>query len=54
MKQEPQGTLAPGEDVTLLFTIDDDVPIGRDVQLKLTTSNGNVFVTTLIAGSKSG
>jgi len=43
-KVVPSGTLSPGEDVTLLFAIDDDVPIGRDVQLKLTTSNGNVFV----------
>jgi len=47
-------TLEPGEDVTLLFGIDDNIPIGRDAQLKLTTANGNVFVTTLIAGSQSG
>jgi len=54
LKATPSGTLEPGEDVTLLFQISDNVPIGRDVQLKLTTSNGNVFVTTLVAGSKSG
>jgi len=54
MKEVPSGTLEPGEDVTLLFSISDNVPIGRDVQLKLTTANGNVFVTTLVAGSKSG
>jgi len=54
VKLAPQATLEPGEDVTLLFQIDDDVPIGRDAQLKLTTANGNVFVTTLIAGQQSG
>ena len=54
LKCAPQATLEPGEDVTLLFAIDDDVPIGRDVQLKLTTANGAVFVTTLIAGQSSG
>jgi len=54
LKSTPQATLSPGEDVTLLFAIDDNVPIGRDVQLKLTTANGAVFVTTLIAGQQSG
>jgi len=54
LKSTPQATLLPGEDVTLLFAIDDNVPIGRDVQLKLTTANGAVFVTTLIAGQQSG
>ena len=54
LKAAPQATLLPGEEVSLIFSIDDDVPIGRDVQLKLTTANGNVFVTTLIAGSQSG
>jgi len=54
LKSTPQATLLPGEEVTLLFAIDDNVPIGRDVQLKLTTANGAVFVTTLIAGQQSG
>ena len=54
IKIVPQATLEPGEEVSLLFAIDDDVPLGRDVQLKLTTANGNVFVTTLISGSQSG
>jgi len=54
LKSTPQATLLPGEEVTLLFAIEDNVPIGRDVQLKLTTANGAVFVTTLIAGQQSG
>ena len=54
LKSSPQATLLPGEEVSLIFSIQDDVPIGRDVQLKLTTANGAVFVTTLIAGSQSG
>jgi len=54
LKSTPQATLLPGEEVSLIFSIDDDVPIGRDVQLKLTTANGAVFVTTLIAGQQSG
>jgi len=54
VKLSSQATLLPGEEVSLLFSIDDNVPIGRDVQLKLTTANGAVFVTTLIAGQQSG
>jgi len=54
LKAVPNATLEPGEDVTLIFSIEDDVPLGRDAQLKLTTANGNVFVTTLVAGQQSG
>ena len=54
LKVAPTATLEPGESATLLFAINNDVPIGRDAQLKLTTANGNVFVTTLIAGQQSG
>jgi len=54
LKVAPTATLEPGESATLLFAINFDVPVGRDAQLKLTTANGNVFVTTLIAGQQSG
>jgi len=43
-------TIQPGGVVTLVLDLDSNLGNGRDIQVKLTTSNGNVFVSTLIIG----
>jgi len=50
----PQPVLEPGQEATLLMLLDRPIPDGRDVQIKFTTSNGNIFVGTIIAGQLSG
>ncbi len=44
----------PGQSGTLVLKLTEDIKDGRDVQLKLTTGNGNVLVGTLIAGQQEG
>ena len=44
----------PGQQVTILATLDENIKSGRDTQFKLTTANGAVFVGTVIAGQQSG
>jgi flagellin-like protein len=44
----------PGQQVTLVLQLDENIKNGRDTQLKLTTANGAVFVGTVIAGQQSG
>ena len=44
----------PGQQITLIVDLSEDVKSGRDAQFKLTTSNGAVFVGTVIAGQQSG
>jgi len=44
----------PGQQVTILLTLDENIREGRDTQLKLTTANGAVFVGTVIAGQQTG
>ena len=43
-----------GQQATILLDLSENVKIGRDVQFKLSTSNGAVFVGTIIAGQQSG
>ncbi len=43
-------TIQPGGVVTLILDLDRTLVNGRDMQVKLTTSNGNVFVSTLMVG----
>ena len=47
-------TIQPGGVVTLVLDLDRTLVNGRDMQIKLTTSNGNVFVSTLIIGQTVG
>jgi len=47
-------TIQPGGVVTLVLDLDRTLVNGRDMQLKLTTGNGNVFVSTLIVGENLG
>jgi len=46
--------LQPGGQVTLILQLDENVKVGRDAQFKLTTTNGAVFVGTVIAGQQTG
>ena len=43
-----------GQQATILLDLSENVKTGRDVQFKLSTSNGAVFVGTIIAGQQSG
>ena len=46
--------LQPGQQVTIMMNLDENIKNGRDTQFKLTTANGAVFVGTIIAGQQSG
>ncbi len=46
--------IQPGQQATVILQLSDDVKAGRDVQVKMTTGNGAVFVGTVIAGQQSG
>ena len=48
------GVALPGETVGLLFSLNDNIPVGRDIQFKLTTTNGAVFVGTVVMGQNTG
>lgn len=48
------GVALPGETVGLLLDLNDNFPIGRDTQFKLTTTNGAVFVGTVVMGQNAG
>jgi len=44
----------PGQQVTVILTLDENIKSGRDAQFKITTANGAVYVGTIIAGQQSG
>ncbi len=44
----------PGQQVTVILQLDENIKSGRDTQMKLTTANGAVFVGTIIAGQQTG
>ncbi len=46
--------LQPGAQVSLIIQLDENVKIGRDAQFKLTSTNGAVFVGTVIVGQQTG
>jgi len=48
------GVMEPGGTIGLLFELEDIFPIGRDTQFKLTTTNGAVFVGTVVMGQNAG
>ncbi len=52
--QDPAPRMEPGEIVTVLVDLDITYNLPRDAQFKLTTANGNVFVSTIIMGQDSG
>jgi len=46
--------IKPGDSVTIVFALDKDYKLGRDTQLKLTTTNSNIFVGTIVIGLQIG
>ena len=52
--QEGSPRIQSGGVVTLVLDLDRTLTNGRDMQVKLTTSSGNVFVSTLLVGQNVG
>ena len=50
--QEPIPLVQPGQYVTILIDLKDDFSIGRDMQFKLTTASGAVFMSTVVMGKE--
>jgi len=48
------GEMQPGEIVTIVIDLDENIKIGRDSQFKVTTTNGAVLVHTVNIGQQSG
>ncbi len=48
------GEIQPGDIVTLVIDLDENIKIGRDSQFKMTTTNGAVLVHTVNIGQQSG
>jgi len=46
--------IQPGQQATIILQLDENIKTGRDAQIKLSTTNGAVFVGTVIAGQQSG
>jgi len=47
-------SLEPGQQATLVFALEKDVKSGRDLQFKLSTASGAVFVSTINTSQQSG
>jgi flagellin-like protein len=47
-------SMEPGQQATLVFALEKDVKSGRDLQFKLQTASGAVFVGTINSGQQSG
>ncbi len=54
MLAEGAAELQPGQTATVMLALDTDFKSGRDTQFKLTTTNGAVFVGTVVIGQQSG
>jgi len=54
MLAEGAAELQPGQTATVILALDTDFKSGRDTQFKLTTTNGAVFVGTVVIGQQSG
>jgi flagellin-like protein len=48
------GEIQPGQTVTIVMKLSENMKIGRDAQFKITTTNGAVFVGTVVIGQQSG
>ena len=48
------GLADPGQTIGIIFDLDDNFPTGRDTQFKLSTTNGAVFVGTVVMGQNTG
>ena len=49
----PAPVIQPGETITILADLDQSYNISRDAQFKVTTTNGAVFVSTIVIGQDS-
>ncbi len=47
-------SLEPGQQATVVFVLEKDVKSGRDLQFKLQTAAGAVFVSTINSAQQSG
>jgi len=54
MLTEGAAEFQPGQTATVILALDTDFKSGRDTQFKLTTTNGAVFVGTVVIGQQSG
>lgn len=52
--EKPAPTIQPGQTVTILVDLDQSFNTSRDIQFKLTTTNGGVFVSNIVIGQDSG
>jgi len=52
--QDAAGVAEAGQTVGILLDLNDNYPPGRDTQFKLTTTNGAVFVGTVVMGQNTG
>jgi hypothetical protein len=50
----PVAEIQPGQTASVVLALNEDMRSGRDVQFKLTTNNGAVFVGTVVIGQQSG
>jgi len=53
-KTDQAGVAQSGETIGILFDLNDNFPVGRDIQFTLTTTNGAVFVGTVVIGENKG
>jgi len=54
MIPSPIGIDPAGKTIGIIFELNDNFPIGRDTQFKITTTNGAVFVSTVVMGQSIG
>jgi len=54
MIPSPIGIDPAGKTIGIIFELNDNFPIGRDTQFKMTTTNGAVFVSTVVMGQSIG
>ena len=52
--QENSPKIQPGEIITLVLDLDRTINVASDMQVKLTTTNGNVFVSSILVGQTIG
>ncbi len=52
MIPSPIGIDPAGKTIGIMFELNDNFPIGRDTQFKMTTTNGAVFVSTVDMGQR--
>jgi len=54
MIPSPIGIDPAGKTIGIIFELNDNFPIGRDTQFKMITTNGAVFVSTVVMGQSIG